>query len=239
MDDDGISEFSNTDDNVVDESSDANNEQIPHASGLQTSKQITNKRKLFVSPLKKNIPKKFQRSEDPRINQAFNILKTIEAKKNESSIKDDDCDTFGKYVASELKTFDEHIRAQIKHALNNVLYEAHMSKFQKQIPHNQPILNWNFPSPKAPPATLYQFPNQQFYQQPSPQQYASPTTSIIQQTSPQHYLSPCPSTLQQPVRDNLTNSFTSQEKSSHSSDSSVSSYYQTFTDQNSDVLNGD
>lgn len=115
MNDDGVLGLPNTNENVSDANSNTNNEQTPHHTlGLHTSKQqITNKRKLFVLPLKKIYLKKFQRSEDLRINQAFNTLKTIEAKKkNESSIEDDDCDTYSKYIASELKPFNEHIRAQ-------------------------------------------------------------------------------------------------------------------------------
>lgn len=105
--------------------------------------------------------------------------------KYESSIKDDDSDTYGKYIASELKTFDENTRAQIKHTFNNVLYEAHISKFQNQIP-QQPALNWNYMSPKVHSTTFHQFPNQQLYQQ----------------TSHQHY----PSTSQEPIRNNYNQS---------------------------------
>jgi len=36
------------------------------------------------------------------------------------NVGDDDSDTYGKYIASELKTFDEHTSAQIKHTFNNV-----------------------------------------------------------------------------------------------------------------------
>ena len=82
IDDDGVSEFLSTDKNIEDESSNRNNEQTSPTLGLHTPKlQIINKRKLFVSPLKKNASKKIQRPEDPRINQAFDLLKTMEAKK--------------------------------------------------------------------------------------------------------------------------------------------------------------
>jgi len=85
-----------------------------------------------------------------------------------------------------------------------------MSKFQ--IP-QQPALHWNYTNPKAAPATFHAFSNQQFYHQ----------------TTPQHYLS----TSQEHIR----NPITPQENSLHSSESSASSYFQTFTDQNTDVLN--
>jgi len=162
------------------------------------------------------VSKKIQRAEDPKINEAFNLLKTIEAKKNERLIKDDDSDTYGRYIASELKTFDEHTRAQIKHTFNNVLYEAHICKCHTQMP-QQPALHWNYTNPKAPSATFRAFSNQQFYQQ----------------TTPQHY----PSTSQEPIRNIFDNPITPQENSLHSSESSASSYFQTFTDQNTDVLN--
>lgn len=84
MDDNGVSELINIDENVEDKSSKA--------------QQIRNKGKLFISPLKKIHQKKTQWQEDPRINQAFNLLKIIETKKNESSIKDDDSDTYRKYT---------------------------------------------------------------------------------------------------------------------------------------------
>jgi len=49
IDDDGVSEFLSTDENIAEESSNSNNEQTSPTLGLHTPKpQITNKRKLFV-----------------------------------------------------------------------------------------------------------------------------------------------------------------------------------------------
>lgn len=91
-----------------------------------------------------------------------------------------------------------------------------MSKFRTQMPQH-PAHHWNYTYPKAPSATFHAFSNQQFYQQ----------------TTPQHY----PSTLQEPIHNIFDNPITPQENSLHSSESSASSYFQTFTDKNTDVLN--
>lgn len=68
INDNSVSEFLSTDENIADESSNSNNEQTSPALGLHTPKpQITNERKLFVSPLKKNVSK--NKNNDQRIQE--------------------------------------------------------------------------------------------------------------------------------------------------------------------------
>lgn len=43
--------------------------------------------------------------------------------------KKDECDSFGEYIAMSLRKHDERTRSMIKQAINNILFEQEMKKY--------------------------------------------------------------------------------------------------------------
>lgn len=232
MDDGNILVLLNDEERVLDDGSNIIIEKT--MVGLDTpTEQNMNKRKLFVFADKKIAPKVFKKSKRTKYNKTENFE---EIKQSVSTTESDACDAFGKYIANELKTFNEYNRAQIIHVFSNVLYEAHIDKFKQNIPQHQSILNRNQIGTSV---TFHPFAGQQFNQQLTSQQYPSPTPSTI---TLQQYPSPTPSMIQQPssqryttssmthqsVHNVINNMLTPQMKVSYSSDSSVSSNCQVY-----------
>lgn len=50
-------------------------------------------------------------------------------KRSEIYKKKDECDTFGEYIAMSLRKHDERTRSMIKQAINNILFEQEMKKY--------------------------------------------------------------------------------------------------------------
>lgn len=50
-------------------------------------------------------------------------------KKSDISKKKDECDTFGEYIAMSLRKHDEWTQSMIKQAINNILFEQEMKKY--------------------------------------------------------------------------------------------------------------
>lgn len=230
----------NGEERSLNDESNINSEQT--ISGLDASKeQNINKRKSFGSVDNKTVTRIFKKARHTQ----YDTTKDLAVKKqNLNTTEINACDAFGKYIASELKTFDSFSRAQITHVFNNVLYEAHMGKFKQHITQQQSILNWNQNGTSE--TLVHPFTRQQFHlqsttqqdihnippgvllQQSSPQQYPSPTPSIMQQSSPQRY--PTSSMTHHPDHDDINKMFIPQLKVYYSSDSSVSSHCPGFTD---------
>lgn len=65
--------------------------------------------------------RKRQREEDPRIDEAYSVLKHTLAQKprDESSV-------FGEHVANKHRKYNSQIRSIVEHKINNILFEADM-----------------------------------------------------------------------------------------------------------------
>lgn len=50
-------------------------------------------------------------------------------RKTENCKKKDECDTFGEYIASSLRKHDDRTQSMIKQAINNILFEQEMKKY--------------------------------------------------------------------------------------------------------------
>lgn len=103
----------------------------PAESSSQSSNQHQ-KRKIFISP-KKVHGKKIQK-EDPRIAEAYNVIKNIANKKSQQSEKDESA-IFGEYVATQLRKFSAQTHSLVKHKINNILFEAEMGKYDQNRSH--------------------------------------------------------------------------------------------------------
>lgn len=98
----------------------------PPATEIRQSGPKETAKKVFRSP--KKILQKRKATEDPRIDEAFGILKKCASG---SQVKDD-CTTFGEYMASKLRKLDDHHRALAEHKINNILFEVQMQQLSAQ-----------------------------------------------------------------------------------------------------------
>jgi len=101
------------------------------------------KHKQFLSPKKNFPPNKKRIVEDPRVAEAYKILKVSE--RNE---KRDDCFVFGEHVAHKLRGYDRRTCATVQHHINNILFEADMGKYLNGNPYNQQPMPWESGSGK-------------------------------------------------------------------------------------------
>lgn len=61
------------------------------------------------------------------------ILEVQRMMKKDSLIKKDDCDTYGEYIASTLRKQDNKTQCMIKQAINNILFEQEMNKYENPL----------------------------------------------------------------------------------------------------------
>ncbi|GBO23468.1 hypothetical protein AVEN_36893-1 [Araneus ventricosus] len=69
--------------------------------------------------------KRKRQQEDPRIEEAFRILK--KANKNmEDSSKEDMLDSYGRYIVAKMKKYSAQTQLVVEHEINKILYQADM-----------------------------------------------------------------------------------------------------------------
>lgn len=61
------------------------------------------------------------------------ILEVQRMMKKDSLIKKDDCDTYVEYIASTLRKHDNKTQCMIKQAINNILFEQEMNKYENPL----------------------------------------------------------------------------------------------------------
>jgi hypothetical protein len=103
------------------------------------------KRKQFLSPKKNFSPNKKRIVEDPRVAEAYKILKEV----SERNEKRDDCVVYGEHVAHKLRGYDSRTCAIVQHHINNILFEADMGKYLNGMPYNQQPMQWESGSGKT------------------------------------------------------------------------------------------
>lgn len=97
------------------------------------------KRKESLSHMKTILPNKKKRIiEDPRVTEAYRILKEV-SKKNE---KRDDCIVYGEHIAHKLRGYDNRTCAIVQYHINNILFEADMGKYSSGSIYNQQPVQW-------------------------------------------------------------------------------------------------
>lgn len=70
------------------------------------------------------IPPKKSKLEDPRVAEAYRILKDT----HESKIRDKS-QAFGNHVASKHREYSKRTKAYVEHYINNILFDADLGKF--------------------------------------------------------------------------------------------------------------
>ncbi|KAG7162741.1 uncharacterized protein LOC121873514 [Homarus americanus] len=73
--------------------------------------------------------KKAESEEDPRIEEALNILKGAAAS---ASSQQDECGVYGQHVANKLRNYSKRTRAIVQHHMNNTLFNADMGQFDME-----------------------------------------------------------------------------------------------------------
>lgn len=160
------------------------NENLPEDGEIIEETQVESNNEIGKSKsLTLTKPKKV-RSEDPRIDETFRILKNIEAKKARRTEKTEST-LYGEYVASQLEKFDPHTRAVVKHKFATILFEAEMGTYGALLPaamHPNPSPQWSNPESNSSAISSTPLPSPNYGQQPE-QRYQEKQTSGWDATS--------------------------------------------------------
>lgn len=88
-----------------------------------TSKRVINyKRPRIMRPIRPSIRRHFI-TRDRGMTESLKVVKASPTKGK------DECDSFGEYIAVSLRKHDERSRSMIKQAINNILFEQEMKKY--------------------------------------------------------------------------------------------------------------
>ncbi|CAH2009141.1 unnamed protein product [Acanthoscelides obtectus] len=79
--------------------------------------------KKFLSP-HKNAPKR-KKNEDPRIQEAYDILKSRTATQSK-----DECSMFADFIAQKMRKFSPHTRAVLQHQIHNLISKLNWTLYQ-------------------------------------------------------------------------------------------------------------
>jgi hypothetical protein len=119
-----------------------------HAKGCTTDRPLSQekrcKRKEFLSPKNTFSANKKRIVEDPRVMEAYKILKEV----SERNEKRDDCIVYGEHIAHKLRGYDSCTRAIVQHHISNILFEADMGKYFNGNPYKQQLMQWDSDSGK-------------------------------------------------------------------------------------------
>lgn len=113
---------------VVHPNSDTQSDSIKHSqpeASVGSRNTITQRRPL--TPLRSGhttIPPKKSKHEDPRVAEAYRILKDT----HESKIRDKS-QAFGNHIASKHREYSKRTKAYVEHYINNILFDADLGKF--------------------------------------------------------------------------------------------------------------
>lgn len=65
-----------------------------------------------------------------------NRIQEVQTMMNKDNSKKDDCDTYGEYIASTLRKHNNKTQCLIKQAINNILFEQEMQKYENTLDHD-------------------------------------------------------------------------------------------------------
>ena len=112
-----------------------------------------------------------------RADEAYEIMKAASNR--------DDCAIYGEYVASELRKLSGYSQMMVKHAINNILFEGALGKYDKPNPTQFPV-----PVPTSSPIPHSHSPVPSPLSVPSPNQYPVPLSTPSPIPLPTHSPSP-------------------------------------------------
>lgn len=97
-------------------------------SGTQSDSTTHPQPTASVGSANTTIPPKKTRTEDPRVSEAYRILKDT----YESKIRDK-IQAFGNHVASKHREYSKRTKAYVEHYINNILFDADLGKFESRL----------------------------------------------------------------------------------------------------------
>lgn len=167
------------------------NDETPDSVELsQSTDNKTPKTQLqaFMSPQTISKRRKRGTQDDPRVAEAYGLLKSI------SNTAKDECATYGDHIACKLRKFDDRVRAVVMHKMNNIIFNAEMGKSNYLNQHQQEYsqqqsntYNDISPSPHflsasecSPNSSQYTDLQTSSHPTPSPQTYQSEEESSLQ-----------------------------------------------------------
>lgn len=89
--------------------------------------------------MKKGAKQKVPR-EDDKIDEAFEMLRSVVGKQKPEEISDA-CSDYGKHVANKLRNYSERTKAVVQYHFNNILFQADMGHFD--INRNTATMSFN------------------------------------------------------------------------------------------------
>lgn len=136
------------------------------------------------------IPPKKSKPEDPRVVEAYRILKDT----YESKIRDKS-QAFGNHVASKHRDYSNQTKAYVEHYINNVLFDADLGKFEfgpslastpmsSHSDSSQNILLHSVSTDQSPPNQITVLENSSQNTRNTSQQLHIPDDPITEQTTP-------------------------------------------------------
>lgn len=129
---------------------------IQSPSSTQSKKQ-KNLDHNFIRPVQNQKGKKKRIMEsDPRIDEAFTILK--KSASNISQNLSDEFTTYGLHVGNKIRNYQPKTRSLVEHHINNILFEADMGKYDFHATNSNCMLSNNLGSNFGPSTNLSHSP---------------------------------------------------------------------------------
>lgn len=102
----------------------------------ETPVQDKNQKRVWriITPTKQI--KKANKNDDTKLDEAFAILKESVA-----APPPDACATYGAHVGNKLRNYNQLVRIQVEHKINNILYDADMGKYNVPNPYHHEVYN--------------------------------------------------------------------------------------------------
>lgn len=105
---------------VVGPSGDTLSDSTTHSQPVTQSKPSTS-----LGSSHTTIPPRKSKSEDPRVEEAYRILKDTYGSKTR-----DKSQAFGNHIASKHREYSTQTKAYVEHYINNILFDADLGKFE-------------------------------------------------------------------------------------------------------------
>ncbi|CAH1988847.1 unnamed protein product [Acanthoscelides obtectus] len=117
-----------------------------------------------MSPKPKKVKAK-SKNEDPRLEEAYQILKKVAAP--QPVVTEDEFAVYGQHIANKLRGYSRRTRVEVEHAFSRILYDADIGKYEwvappvvQFVPHTMPQqLTTPLPTMYPPNSTPHSTPS--------------------------------------------------------------------------------
>ncbi|CAH2003167.1 unnamed protein product [Acanthoscelides obtectus] len=117
-------------DNNVTQPNDLNAEEtVDSPNGTAAEKPVHGKTSSRIAKEPQIFPKKRKVNEDPKVAEAYKIMKEAQARSSRREKAEDRFDIYGQHIASKLRTYSKRAEIMVEHAINNILFEADLGNY--------------------------------------------------------------------------------------------------------------